>query len=84
MRPRVEAGEIETLLHNHIPDSKTQVQVDGSHVNVVVVSAQFESLSTLKKQQMVYGALNQAIADGRIHAVHMKTFTPAEWQEAQS
>lgn len=80
----MEVGEIQTLLHNHIPECEAQVQIDGSHINVVVVSAQFEGLSPLKKQQLVYGALNQAIADGRIHAVHMKTYTPAEWQQAQS
>jgi acid stress-induced BolA-like protein IbaG/YrbA len=80
----VEAGEIQALLQSHIPDSDAQVQVDGSHVNVLVVSAQFEGLNTLKRQQLVYGALNQAIADGRIHAVNMKTFTPTEWQQAQS
>lgn len=80
----MEAGDIQTLLESHIPNCKAQVQVDGSHANVVVVSGQFEGLSPLKKQQLVYGALNQAIADGRIHAVHMKTFTPAEWQQAQS
>lgn len=79
----MEAEEIQTLLKNHIPDCDAQVQVDGSHANVVVVSAQFEGLSPLKKQQLVYGALNEAIADGRIHAVHMKTHTPAEWQQAQ-
>ncbi|MGQ9426169.1 BolA family protein [Gilvimarinus sp. F26214L] len=80
----MEAGEIQALLKTHIPDSESRVQVDGSHVSVAVVSARFEGLNTVKKQQLVYGALNEAIADGRIHAVHMKTFTPAEWQQAQS
>lgn len=80
----MEAAEIQGLLQQHIPDSEAQVQVDGGHVNVLVVSPHFEGLNTLKKQQLVYSALNEAIADGRIHAVHMKTFTPAEWQQAQS
>lgn len=80
----MEAAEIQDLLKEHLPDSEAQVQMDGGHVNVLVVSSRFEGLNTLKKQQMVYGALNEAIADGRIHAVHMKTYTPAEWQQAQS
>ncbi|GAB1269857.1 BolA family iron metabolism protein IbaG [Aurantivibrio infirmus] len=80
----MEPADIQALLENHIDECKADVQVDGSHVNVVVISAQFEGLNTLKKQQLVYGALNAAIADGRIHAVHMKTYTPAEWQAQQS
>lgn len=80
----MEAGEIQSLLQQHIADSEARVQVDGSHVNLIVVSAHFEGLNTLKRQQLVYGALNQAIADGSIHAVNMKTFTPAEWEQAQS
>ncbi len=71
--------EIKQLLLAQIPGCESEVDVDGSHVNLVVVSNQFEGLNTLKKQQLVYGALNAAIADGRIHAVHMKTLTPAEW-----
>lgn len=80
----MEPAEIKVLLENHISDCQAEVQVDGSHVNVVVISAQFEGLNTLKKQQLVYGALNAEIADGRIHAVHMKTYTPAEWQAQQT
>lgn len=71
--------EITQLLREKIPGCESEVDVDGSHVSLVVVSDQFEGLSTLKKQQLVYSALNTAIADGRIHAVHMKTLTPAEW-----
>ena len=76
--------EITALLKEHINGCETQVLVDGSHVQVVVVSDQFAGLNTLKKQQLVYAGLNQAIADGRIHAVHMKTYTPSEWQALQS
>ena len=80
----MEPEAIQTLLHEHITGCEAQVLVDGSHVQVVVVSERFEGLNTLKKQQLVYGALNQAIADGRIHAVHMQTYTPTEWQAKQS
>jgi acid stress-induced BolA-like protein IbaG/YrbA len=75
----VSPEEIQQLLLTQIPGCKAEVDIDGSHVSVVVVSNQFEGLNTLKKQQLVYGALNAAIADGRIHAVHMKTLTPTEW-----
>ncbi|WP_237066240.1 BolA family protein [Microbulbifer guangxiensis] len=70
--------EIKTLIEGHIPDSKADVAFEGSHLMVTVVSPAFEGLSRLKKQQLVYGALGDKIADGTLHAVQMQTLTPAE------
>lgn len=73
--------QIKTQIESQLPDCEAQVGIEGSHVSVVVVSPAFEGLSAVKKQQMVYAALSEGIADGSIHAVHMKTFTPDEWQQ---
>jgi len=80
----VQPADIQSLLENHIPGCEADVQIDGSHVIVRVVRHQFEGLNTLKKQQLVYGALHHLIADGSVHAVHMQTLTTAEWQAKQS
>jgi acid stress-induced BolA-like protein IbaG/YrbA len=45
---------------------------------VVVVTSEFEGLSTVKRQQLVYSHLQEAIASGAIHAVTMKTYTPEQ------
>lgn len=71
--------QIKTALEANIEGCQVDVNVDGSHVHLVVVSAVFEGLNAVKKQQLVYSALNEAIASGVIHAVHMKTYTPQEW-----
>jgi acid stress-induced BolA-like protein IbaG/YrbA len=34
----------------------------------------------VKKQQLIYAALTDHIADGSIHAVNIRTFTPDQWQ----
>ena len=52
-----------------------------SHWNVVVVSAAFEGQRQVKRQRSVYAALKAEMAGG-IHALTMKTLTPAEWQAA--
>jgi acid stress-induced BolA-like protein IbaG/YrbA len=75
--------QIKAQVESHLPDSQVQVGIDGSHVSLVVVSPAFEGLSAVKKQQLVYAALSDSIASGSIHAVHMKTFTPQEWQQQQ-
>ena len=75
----MQVEEIKQALESNITDSQVQAEIDGSHVKVVVVSPAFEGLSAVKKQQLVYAVLNDAIASGAIHAVHMNTYTPAEW-----
>lgn len=73
--------EIKAALMAAIPQCDVQVTSDGNHISLVVISPAFVDLSPVKKQQLVYGALQPAIADGSIHAVHMKTFTPTEWEQ---
>ncbi len=70
---------VKSLVESKIPGSDAKVEIDGSHVHVTVVSAVFQGLSPVKKQQLVYGALAAEIASGVIHAVHMKTLTPEEF-----
>lgn len=59
-----------------IPGAQVEARMEGNHAHVTVTSSAFEGLSPVKRQQLVYGALNTAIASGAIHAVHMKTLVP--------
>lgn len=79
----MQVEEVQTLLATHIPGCRAEVQIEGNHVHVVVVSDQFEGLSPVKRHQLVYGVFTDPLADGRIHAVHIKPYTPAEWQQLQ-
>ncbi|MCD9457531.1 BolA/IbaG family iron-sulfur metabolism protein [Marinibactrum halimedae] len=76
--------EIKQLLEDNIEDSQVEVDVSGSHVNLVIVSPVFEGLMPVKKQQLVYKVLQAHISDGTIHAVNMKTLTPSQWKADQS
>lgn len=71
--------DIVQAVQNAIPQAEVDVKMDGNHAHLTVISSAFSGLSAVKKQQLVYGALRDAIASGAIHAVHMKTFTPEEW-----
>ncbi len=70
--------DIKTLLAGAFPDAQIQVSGDGRHFDLVLVSERFDGLRTIKRQQLVYAALNSEIASGAIHAVNMRTLTPAE------
>jgi len=53
---------------------------DGRHFSATVISSTFSGKSRIQKQQLVYSTLGNHIADGTIHALSIKTFTPEEWQ----
>jgi acid stress-induced BolA-like protein IbaG/YrbA len=76
----MDAAKVKALLQNHMQDCEFHVQGQGSHYDIAAIGSVFEGLRPVKKQQLVYAALSDRIADGSIHAVNIRTFTPAEWQ----
>ena len=71
---------IKTLVETHFEDCEVIVQGEGSRYDITVIGDIFAGLRPVKKQQLVYAALNDQIADGSIHAVNIATYTPGEWQ----
>jgi acid stress-induced BolA-like protein IbaG/YrbA len=76
----MDAAAVKVLLENHLQACEVHVEGEGSHYDIEVVGAVFEGLRPVKKQQLVYAALKEQIADGSIHAVNIRTYTPSEWQ----
>lgn len=76
----MDAATVKTLLQAHLDDCEFHVQGEGSHYDITAIGAVFEGLRPVKKQQVVYAALSDQIADGSIHAVNIHTFTPGQWQ----
>jgi acid stress-induced BolA-like protein IbaG/YrbA len=59
------------------------VDGDGRHFFATIVSAEFEGKSRIARHQRVYAALGDRMRE-QIHALSMKTLTPAEWQQASA
>jgi acid stress-induced BolA-like protein IbaG/YrbA len=57
------------------------VEGDGRHFFATIVSAEFEGLSRVRRHQRVYQALGDRMRE-QIHALSMKTLTPAEFSAA--
>lgn len=74
----MEPQALAELLRERMPGYEIDVSGDGRHFEVILIGEGFEGLRTLKRQQLVYAALAQEIADGTVHAVQMRTLTPAE------
>jgi acid stress-induced BolA-like protein IbaG/YrbA len=75
-------AEILEVLQSEAPEVTWSTDGDGYHNQVEGVGAVFEGLNAVKRQQYVYRILNPYIADGRLHAVSIRTFTPAEKADA--
>ena len=58
-----------------------EVEGDGRHFFATIVTAEFEGRSRVARHQQVYAALGDRMRE-QIHALSMKTLTPAEWQAA--
>ena len=58
---------------------------DGRHWQAVVVSAiSLKDFASLRRHQKVYATLGNKMHNDEVHALSMKTFTPAEWAKAQA
>ena len=56
-----------------------EVEGDGQHFTAVIVSPAFEGKRLVARHQIVYAALGDRMRE-EIHALSMKTLTPAEYQ----
>ncbi|MFN4290430.1 MAG: BolA family protein [Permianibacter sp.] len=63
---------------------QVDVSGDGYHFQVTIISERFAGLRAVQRQQRVYAAVQDWIASGELHALSMRTFTPAEWANASS
>ncbi|MGL5082415.1 MAG: BolA family protein [Microcoleaceae cyanobacterium] len=79
----VSLTEVESMIRSELPDAHVQVNDlgGGDHLQAVVVSAQFEGKTLVKQHQMVYKAVQAKMATEEIHALALKTFTPADWEK---
>ncbi|MEH6470865.1 MAG: BolA family protein [Halopseudomonas sp.] len=79
----MQAVEVKQLIEQQLDGCEVITAGEGCDFQVVVVGELFAGLSPVKKQQLVYGCLNEQIANGAIHAVTIKTYTPEQWQSQQ-
>jgi acid stress-induced BolA-like protein IbaG/YrbA len=52
---------------------------DGQHFQALIVSSEFTGRSRVQRHQLVYAALGERMRE-EIHALSMRTLTPAEWK----
>ena len=53
----------------------------GDHIQLIVVSPEFEGKSLLEKHKIIYDVLDDEIKSNSIHALTLKTYSPSEWEK---
>ena len=76
------ADDVQRYIAQALACQHLQVEGDGRHFFATIVCADFEGLSRIARHQRVYAALGDRMR-AQIHALSMKTLTPAEWTLAQ-
>lgn len=78
------ADQLKDLIAAGLPCEHIALEGDGRHWFATIVSAQFEGQRLLGRQRLVYATLGNRMATDEVHALSMKTYTPAEWAAAQA
>ncbi len=73
--------EVRSYIAAGLPCERLEVEGDGRHFFATIVSAAFEGLTRVRRHQRVYAVLGDRMRE-QIHALSMKTLTPAEDSQA--
>jgi len=71
-------AEVQRYIAQGLACEHLEVEGDGHHFFATIVSPEFEGESRVARHQRVYKALGDRMRE-QIHALSMKTLTPAEW-----
>jgi len=73
------AEELQTIIAAGLACDHLEVEGDGRHWQAVIVSAEFAGKRLIQRHQRVYATLGERMHTDEVHALSMKTYTPAEW-----
>lgn len=70
--------EVKNMIEAGLDCESVTVTGDGHHFEAIVVSNAFEGKRPVARQQLVYATVQAEISSGALHALSLKTMTPAE------
>ena len=73
------SDQLQSLIGSGLRCEHLEVTGDGRHWSAVIVSSEFEGRRLIQRHQRVYATLGARMQTDEVHALSMKTFTPAEW-----
>lgn len=79
----MEVSQVKQIIETGLPGVEAKVAGDGYHYEAIVIGDCFDGKSLVQQQKMVYATLNAHITSGALHAITIKTYTPALWEKAR-
>ena len=73
------ADQIKALIAAGLPCEHLELEGDGRHWYATIVSTEFDGKRAIQRHQRVYATLGTKMKTDEVHALSMKTYTPAEW-----
>lgn len=73
------ADELQAIIAAGLKCEHIELTGDGRHWYATIVSAEFQGQRAIQRHQRVYATLGQKMHSDEVHALSMKTYTPAEW-----
>jgi acid stress-induced BolA-like protein IbaG/YrbA len=70
--------DITELLKSQFPEADISFDGEDCNSKVLVVSEQFEGLTSLQRHKLVLGALKDHFQSGQLHALSLSTKSPSE------
>ncbi len=77
-------SEVEALISAEYPQAEIHIEGQGCDLTISVISDLFDGQTMIQQHQGVMATLAEPLASGRLHAVTLKTYTPAQWQPQQT
>ena len=71
--------ELQSIIQAGMACQHIALEGDGRHWFATIVSPEFEGKRALQRHQRVYATLGARMRTDEVHALSMKTYTPAEW-----
>jgi acid stress-induced BolA-like protein IbaG/YrbA len=78
------AEQLKQLISAGLACDFITVDGDGRHWYATIVSSEFEGKRSIARHQRVYATLGAKMKTDEVHALSMKTFTPAEWARQEA
>jgi BolA protein len=76
----LEARHVEVIDESHLHAGHAGAASGGGHFRALIVSERFAGLNAVARQRLVYATLAKEL-EREIHALSLRTLTPAEWSD---
>ena len=75
--------DLKKRIEQGIPGARARVEGADAHFGALVIAGAFEGKTRIEQHQMIYALFKDEMASQEIHALSLKTCTPAEWEREE-